>query len=77
MFHKETATIFGDPLTITLEDPNHSKDNNRAIESGLSRQERFGLSLYRLLDPGRTKIAVKGKCLTRYLKSRRATLCMC
>jgi hypothetical protein len=53
MFHKETATIFGDPLTITLEDPNHSKDNNRAIESGLSRQERFGLSLYRLLDPGR------------------------
>jgi hypothetical protein len=53
MFHKETATIFGDPLTITLEDPNHSKDNNRAIESGLSRQERFELSPYRLLDPGR------------------------
>jgi hypothetical protein len=33
MFHKETATIFGDPLTITLEDPNHSKDNDRTIES--------------------------------------------
>ena len=38
---KEAATVFADPLAITFEDPDHSKDENRYITFGLSIQKRL------------------------------------
>ncbi len=38
---QEAATVFGDPLAITFEDPDHSEDENRYITFGLSPQERL------------------------------------
>ena len=38
---QEAATVFGDPLAITFEDPEHSTDENRYITSGLSLQKRL------------------------------------
>ena len=35
------AAVFGDPLAITFEDPDHSEDENRYITFGLSSQERL------------------------------------
>mgnify|MGYP001584078752 CR=1 FL=1 len=37
----EAATVFGDPLAITFEDPDHSTDENRYITFGLSLQKRL------------------------------------
>lgn len=39
-FH-EAATIFGDPLAITFDDPDHSIVENRYITFGLSLQKRL------------------------------------
>jgi len=39
-FH-EAATVFGDPLAITFEDPDHSKAESRYITFGLSIQKRL------------------------------------
>ena len=33
----EAATVFGDPLSMTFYDPDHSIDENRFISVGLSR----------------------------------------
>ena len=38
---QEAAAVFGDPLAITFEDPDHSEDENRYITFGLSSQERL------------------------------------
>jgi uncharacterized DUF497 family protein len=38
---QEAATVFGDPLAITFEDPDHSTDENRYITFGLSLQNRL------------------------------------
>jgi uncharacterized DUF497 family protein len=38
---QEAATVFGDPLAITFEDPDHSRDEARFIT--------FGISLYKRL----------------------------
>ena len=38
---EEAAAVFGDPLAITFEDPDHSEDENRYITFGLSPQERL------------------------------------
>ena len=38
---EEAAAVFGDPLAITFEDPDHSEDENRYITFGLSSQERL------------------------------------
>jgi len=38
---QEAATLFGDPLAITFEDPDHSTDENRYITFGLSLQKRL------------------------------------
>ena len=37
----EAATVFGDPLAITFEDPDHSMNENRYITFGLSLQKRL------------------------------------
>lgn len=38
---QEAATIFGDPLAITFNDPDHSMSENRYITFGLSLQKRL------------------------------------
>jgi uncharacterized DUF497 family protein len=38
---QEAATVFGDPLAITFEDPDHSMNENRYITFGLSLQRRL------------------------------------
>lgn len=38
---QEAATVFGDPLAITFEDPDHSMKENRYITFGLSLQKRL------------------------------------
>jgi uncharacterized DUF497 family protein len=38
---QEAATVFGDPLAITFEDPDHSKEENRYITFGLSIRKRL------------------------------------
>jgi uncharacterized DUF497 family protein len=38
---QEAATIFGDPLAITFDDPDHSLSQNRYITFGLSLQKRL------------------------------------
>ena len=38
---QEAATVFGDPLAITFEDPDHSTDEKRYITFGLSLQKRL------------------------------------
>ncbi len=38
---QEAATIFGDPLAITFDDPDHSLRENQYITFGLSLQKRL------------------------------------
>ena len=33
---EEAATVFGDPLSLTIEDPHHSEGERRSIVMGLS-----------------------------------------
>lgn len=37
----EASTVFGDPLAITFQDPDHSHDENRYVTFGLSIQNRL------------------------------------
>lgn len=39
-FH-EAATVFGDPLAITFDDPDHSVNEQRYLTLGLSRLDRL------------------------------------
>ena len=39
-FH-EAGTVFGDPLAITFEDPDHSANEQRLITFGVSRLNRY------------------------------------
>ena len=38
---QEASTVFGDPLAITFDDPDHSADEDRYITFGLSRTSRL------------------------------------
>ncbi|MBI4629717.1 MAG: BrnT family toxin [Candidatus Rokubacteria bacterium] len=38
---EEAITVFGDPLAITLLDPDHSNDEERWLTTGLSSQRRL------------------------------------
>ena len=38
---QEAATVFGDPLAITFQDPDHSDDEERQLTFGLSLQRRL------------------------------------
>ena len=38
---QEAATVFGDPLSITFQDPDHSEDEERQMTFGLSLQKRL------------------------------------
>ncbi len=38
---EEAATVFGDPLSITIYDPLHSKDEDRFVILGMSNKNRL------------------------------------
>ena len=38
---QEAATVFGDPLAITFQDPDHSEEEERQLTYGLSQQMRL------------------------------------
>ena len=37
----EASTVFGDPLAITIDDPDHSSDENRMLTTGYSDRQRL------------------------------------
>jgi len=37
----EAATVFGDPLAVTIDDPDHSQEEQRFFTTGLSRRQRL------------------------------------
>ena len=37
----EAVTVFSDPLAVTINDPDHSYDEQRFLTTGLSKQSRF------------------------------------
>ena len=37
----EASTIFGDPLALTIDDPDHSMEENRFLTTGLSNRQRL------------------------------------
>ena len=37
----EAATVFGDPLAVTIDDPDHSQDELRFLTTGLSKRQRL------------------------------------
>lgn len=38
---EEASSIFGDPLAVTVMDPDHSADEERLLTTGMSNQERL------------------------------------
>ena len=41
LFFEEAATVFGDPFSITIYDPLHSKDEDRYVILGISNKNRL------------------------------------
>ena len=37
----EAATVFGDPLAVTIDDPDHSEDERRFLTTGFSQRQRL------------------------------------
>lgn len=37
----EASTVFGDPLAVTIDDPDHSEDEERFLTTGMSTQQRL------------------------------------
>jgi len=37
----EASTVFGDPLAVTIPDPDHSVDEDRLLTTGLSSEQRL------------------------------------
>jgi uncharacterized DUF497 family protein len=48
---QEASTVFGDPLAITFDDPDHSIDEDRHITFGLSRSNRLLALIRQELEP--------------------------
>lgn len=38
---EEAVTVFGDPLSLTIEDPLHSEDEQRSVTIGMSMRQRI------------------------------------
>jgi len=43
---EEAVTVFGDPLSITIDDPDHSGEEQRYIDMGRSSRGRFLVVVY-------------------------------
>jgi uncharacterized DUF497 family protein len=52
---QEAATVFGDPLAITFQDPDHSEEEERQMTFGLSLQKRL-IVVSHTLRKDRTRI---------------------
>jgi len=37
----EAATVFGDPLAITIDDPDHSQEEQRFLTTGMTKRQRL------------------------------------
>jgi hypothetical protein len=37
----DAATVFGDPLAVTIDDPDHSQEEQRLLTTGLSQRQRL------------------------------------
>ena len=37
----EASTVFGDPLAVTIDDPDHSSEEHRLLTTGYSNQQRL------------------------------------
>lgn len=48
----EAATAFGDPLALTIPDPEHSKDEHRFVTTGLSAKQRYVVVVHTDRDNG-------------------------
>jgi len=59
----EAATVFGDPLGVTVHDPDHSSDERRYITIGLS--NRFRLVIVSHADRGDVVRIISARLLTR------------
>ncbi len=60
----EAATVFGDPLTTTFPDPDHSHEESRFITIGLSNRKHLLIVSHTDRD-GRTRI-ISARRATRY-----------
>lgn len=43
---EEASTVFGDPLSLTINDPLHSTGEERMVQIGISHQNRFLVVVY-------------------------------
>jgi len=51
----EAATVFGDPLAVTIDDPDHSQEERRLLTTGLSQRQRLMIVAHTDRD-GRVRI---------------------
>ena len=59
---EEAKTVFSDPLSISIDDPQHSRGEHRYIDIGLSSEERLLVVVYS-----------EGEDVIRLISSREAT----
>lgn len=60
---EEAASVFGDPLALTFDDPDHSAGESRFLSFGLSHHERLLVVVH----------AERGRNIIRIISARRAT----
>jgi uncharacterized DUF497 family protein len=60
---EEAASVFGDPLALTFDDPDHSAGESRFLTFGLSHNERLLVVVH----------AERGRNIIRIISARRAT----
>ena len=60
---KEAATVFGDPLSMLFDDPDHSTDEDRALIVGMS--ERGRLLIVSYTERGETVRLISARETTR------------
>jgi len=51
----EAGTVFGDPLALTFDDPDHSANEDRYLTFGLSRRQRL-LAVVHVTRKGKTRL---------------------
>jgi uncharacterized protein len=60
---REAATVFGDPLTLTIDDPVHSTEEDRLITMGLSHAGRLVVVVH--VERGDTIRIISARSATR------------
>ena len=64
---EEAATVFGDPLALTLNDPDHSADERRLLTFGISNRRRVLLVVN--LERGRMLRIISARKATKHERS--------